>query len=156
MTGKIRGAVVLAGAAPPQTGRVQASQAGHSRTLRPGARHRPGRVERDPGESSIDVELLKEKISIPEDGIFIGVEHLFIKENQFTEARNYYINDSLVAQDFELVKYAPVFKGVLMDEAEDAWFYGPLGWEKISELELSHEAFDSKIPLPAFRVKITD
>ncbi|PTX42398.1 carboxypeptidase-like protein [Christiangramia gaetbulicola] len=113
-------------------------------------------VERDPGESSIDVELLKEKISIPEDGIFIGVEHLFIKENQFTEARNYYINDSLVAQDFELVKYAPVFKGVLMDEAEDAWFYGPLGWQKISELELSHEAFDSKIPLPAFRVKITD
>ncbi|TRO65291.1 carboxypeptidase-like regulatory domain-containing protein [Christiangramia sabulilitoris] len=113
-------------------------------------------IKRDPGESSIVVELLKEKISIPEDGIFIGVEHLFIRENQFTETRNYYINDSLVAQDFELVKYAPVFKGVLRDEAEDAWFYGPLGWEKISELELSHEAFDSKIPLPDFKVKMTD
>ncbi|QYA25821.1 carboxypeptidase-like regulatory domain-containing protein [Gramella sp. MT6] len=113
-------------------------------------------VERGSRESRVDVNLLQEKISIPEDGFFIGVEHLFIKENQFREARNYYINDSLVAQDFEITKYAPVFKGVLMDEAEDAWFYGPLGWEKISELELTHEAFNSKIPLPAFQVKITD
>lgn len=113
-------------------------------------------VERVAGESSVDVDLLQEKISIPTNGFFIGVEHLFIKENQFREVRNYYINDSLVAENFELTKYAPIFKAVLLDEADDAWFYGPSGWERISKLELSHEAFNSKIPIPAFRIKITD
>ena len=113
-------------------------------------------IERASGESKVDVELLQEKIKIPENGFFIGVEHLFIKENQYREIRSYYINDSLVAPDFEIIKYAPVFKGELVDKAHNAWFYGPDGWEKISKLELTHEAFDSKIPLPAFKVRITD
>ena len=113
-------------------------------------------VQRNSRDSSVEIDLLREKIEIPENGFFIGVEHLFIKENQFREARNYYINDSLVAQNFELTKYAPVFKGILVDKDHDAWYYGLAGWERISKLELSHEAFESRIPLPAFKIRITD
>ena len=67
-------------------------------------------VEREAKKARVDVDLLSEKISIPDDGFFVGVEHLFIKENKYREARNYYINDSLVAPDFEIIKYAPVLK----------------------------------------------
>ncbi len=115
-------------------------------------------IEREAGESSLNIELLDQKIRIPEQGFFVGVEHLFIKKNQYTETKDYYINDSLVAQDFQIIKYAPIFKGELVENDNDfnAWFFGPEGWESISEFELSHSAFGSKIPLPSFRIKITD
>lgn len=114
-------------------------------------------LEKNIRSENLKVDLIDQKIRIPSDGFFIGVEHLFIKENQFSQIRDYFINDSLVAEDFEQVKYAPVFKGALVDPQDaNSWYFSPNGWKKIESLDLSHKTFESGIPVPIFKIKLTD
>lgn len=115
-------------------------------------------LEKKPGEKSMKVELLNKKIQIPENGFYVGLEHLFIKENEYTEVKNYYINDSLVAENFPYKRYAPVYKGVFAEPSEDlkVYYYQPGGWVNISNWEISKRNLENNYITPVFKIKITD
>lgn len=115
-------------------------------------------LEKSENRSKLEIDLLEEKIRVPQEGVFIGLEHLFIKENQFKEVKDYYINDSLVAQDFETIKYAPIYRGSLLsrDAAAGMYYYEPGGWVRIENWELSTEFFGNRIPSPVFKLKFTN
>lgn len=110
------------------------------------------------GKSRMRLDLLKEKIRIPKEGIFIGLEHLFIKENQFSEVKDYIINDSLVATNYKTTKYAPIYLGSLQPRFYDnaIYYYEPGGWVRIENWDLSAKFFGNKIPSPVFKLKFTD
>ena len=115
-------------------------------------------LERPENKSRLQVDLVNEKIRIPEEGFFIGLEHLFIKENQFREVKDFYINDSLVARDFATLKYAPVYRGILQSRNSEVetFYYQPGGWVRIDNWELGTEFFGNRVPAPVFKIKFTD
>ncbi len=115
-------------------------------------------LEKPQNKSKLEINLLREKILVPKKGVFIGLEHLFIKENQFKEIKDYYINDSLVAEDFETIKYAPIYRGSLLskDSAAGMYYYEPGGWVRIENWELSTDFFGNRIPSPVFKLKFTN
>ena len=115
-------------------------------------------LEKSSDKSRMKVELLDHKIEVPENGFFVGLEHLFIKENEYSEVRDYYINDSLVASDFEYKKYAPVYKGVFteQDPKLKVFYYKPGGWENISNWDISRENSEENYIAPIFKIRITD
>lgn len=115
-------------------------------------------VEKPFGKNSMKIDLLDEKIQIPKEGFYVGVEHLFIKENQFQEIKDYYINDSLVAKDYAVTKYAPIYRGSLEERNSGSkmYFYHPGGWSRIENWDLSNDFFGNKIPVLEFKIIITD
>lgn len=114
-------------------------------------------LQKKAAENKMKIELLDERIRIPQSGFFVGVEHLFISENRFTETKNYYINDSLVAEDYAVTKFAPIFKAEIVKKEDiNTWFFSPSGWRKITEFDLRHKVFDGGVPIPIFKIKLTD
>ncbi|WP_300434490.1 carboxypeptidase-like regulatory domain-containing protein [Christiangramia sp.] len=115
-------------------------------------------LEKSSGQSRMKVELLDKKIEVPENGFFVGLEHLFLKENEFKEVKDYYINDSLVAKEFEYKKYAPVYKGVFTKQDSDlkVYYYQPGGWVNISNWEINREESEENYIAPVFKIRITD
>ena len=115
-------------------------------------------IEKVPGKSNIEVGLLDQKIQVPENGFFVGLEHLFIEENKYTEVKDYYINDSLVAKDFEYQRYAPVYKGIFADRDSDlkVYYYQPQGWVNVSSWDITREESNENYVAPIFKIRITD
>ncbi|MFI2742530.1 carboxypeptidase-like regulatory domain-containing protein [Zhouia sp. PK063] len=115
-------------------------------------------LQRAVGKESLVVNLLPYKIEIPENGFYIAVEHLFIKENEFTEKRNVIVNDTVVYPNYKLVKYAPIFKGVLEEKYKNikCYYLSLNGWKKMNTLDTSNKVFKNKILAPAFVVKFSD
>ena len=115
-------------------------------------------VQKDRAQLKTKIDLLKDKIKIPENGFFIAVEHLFIPENKFVEIKTFKVNDSLVYKDVKLEKYAPIFKGVLEENngGFNSYYQSISGWKKMNNLDNSSDLLDGKLPAPAFKVEITD
>lgn len=114
-------------------------------------------LEKKEGNDRITINLLDRKIRIPENGFFVGVEHLFIPQNRFYEEKDIIINDTLVAENYRHEQYGPIFKcKVVKEEENKTWFYGPQGWEHISQMMFTHKVFDSGTLKPIFKIKITD
>lgn len=109
-------------------------------------------------DSRLVVNLLPEKIIVPDSGFFVGLEHIFIPENIYRETKDYYINDSLVAKNFTQEKYAPVYRGMLMPQNSGVkiYYHEPGGWVRVENWELSTEFFQDRIPAPIFKIKFTD
>lgn len=109
-------------------------------------------------DSRMEVNLLNENIRVPESGFFVGLEHIFIPENIYHETKNFYINDSLVAENYTHEKYAPVYRGILLprDSKVKMYYYNPSGWVRIENWDLSTEFFQDRIPAPLFKIKFTD
>ncbi|UGU15071.1 carboxypeptidase-like regulatory domain-containing protein [Sinomicrobium kalidii] len=115
-------------------------------------------VQRIPLRSKTEINLLEHRIRIPDNGFFVAVEHLFIKENAYRETRDIRVNDTIIYNGVTITKYAPVFKGVLEanDEAFDAYYRSTDGWKKMNRLDTSSPVFGNKVPAPAFKVRVTD
>lgn len=118
-------------------------------------------IEREDHRAKAKIPLLKYKISIPKEGFFVAVEHLFIEENKYIEKKDYRVyreTDTLHYKDYKVVKYLPVFKGVLEEGGEDfkSFFKDINGWKKMNNLDNSHSVFKGEIPAPAFKIKLTD
>ncbi|TDN88788.1 carboxypeptidase-like protein [Salegentibacter sp. 24] len=118
-------------------------------------------IERGNNSFKTKISLLKYRISIPEEGFFVAVEHLFIKENEYLEENDYRLfkkTDTLLYKDVRQVKYLPVFKGVLVDESSNfiSYFKDTEAWKKITDLDNSNPVFKGEIPSPAFKITLTD
>jgi len=115
-------------------------------------------VTKPVGKNKVDVELLDQKIQIPEGGFYIGLEHLFIKENEYFEVKDYYINNELVAEDYRNKRYGPVYKGVFAPEESSfkVYFFEPGGWVDIRTWDITYNDREGKYVMPEFRIKITD
>ena len=115
-------------------------------------------VEKNETKSSLEIDLLKKKIQIPENGFYVGLEHLFIKENEYTEVKDYYVNNELVAMDYENRRYGPVYKGVFAgpDSNYKVYYYQPGGWADIRSWNITYQDRADKYVAPVFKIKITD
>ena len=86
---------------------------------------------------------------------------MFIEENKYIEEKDYRVyrqTDTLIYEDFKVVKYLPVFKGVLEEEDENfnSFFKDTNGWKKMNNLDNSHSVFKGEVPAPAFKITLTD
>lgn len=115
-------------------------------------------VEKPSGKSAVEVNLLSERIQINKNGFFVGVEHLFIPENRYKEVTNFYINDSLVAKEYAVEKYGPIFRGTLKKRKKysQMYYYRPEGWTRIENWNLLDDFFDNRIPSLVFKIILTD
>lgn len=115
-------------------------------------------VTKPVGKNKVDVELLNQKIQIPEGGFYIGLEHLFIKENEYFEVKDYYINNELVAEDYRNKRYGPVYKGVFAPEESNfkVYFFEPGGWVDIRTWDITYDDREGKYVIPEFKIKITN
>lgn len=115
-------------------------------------------VEKVPGKSSLEIDLLDKKVQIPEEGFYVGLEHLFLKENEYTEVKDFYINNEMVAKDFENKRYAPVYKGIFAEADSNikVYFYQPGGWVDIRSWDITYQDRANKFVAPVFKIKITD
>ncbi|PKD18350.1 hypothetical protein APR41_04140 [Salegentibacter salinarum] len=118
-------------------------------------------IERRSNSFKTKIPLLQYRIPIPKEGFFVAVEHLFIKENEYIEKKDYKIyreNDTLLYDNFRVVKYLPVFKGVLEKKKHDfnSYFKDTNGWKKMNSLDNSHQVFKGEYPAPAFKITLTD
>lgn len=114
-------------------------------------------VEKPAGRSKIKIDLLKERVLIPKHGFYVGLEHLFIAENQYEETKDFYLNDSLVAKDYAVKKYAPIYKGTLKEKDEiKMYYFRPEGWIPIENWDLSNDFFENKVPVTEFKIILTD
>lgn len=115
-------------------------------------------LEKSPFENSLKVELLERKIKVPENGFFVGLEHIFIKSNEYKEVKDYYMNDTLVAKDFEYKRYAPVYRGVFTEKADDlkVYYYQPGGWVDISNWIIEREENEKNYVAPVFKIRLTN
>ena len=115
-------------------------------------------VEKIPGKSSLEIQLLEKNIQIPENGYYIGLEHLFLKENEYVEVKDFYMNNEMVAKDFENKRYGPVYKGVFAgpDSNYKVYFYQPGGWVDIRSWDITYQNRAEKYVAPVFKIKITD
>ena len=115
-------------------------------------------VRREPLSFKAEISLLPHYIRIPDNGFFVAVEHLFIKENAYKETRTLRVNDTLTYDNVSVVKYAPVFKGVLERDDENfrSYYRSTDGWKKMNRLDTSNPVFGNRIPVPAFKLKITN
>jgi len=118
-------------------------------------------VERGNNRFKTKIPMLKYRISIPEEGFFVAVEHLFIAENKYVEKKDYRVyrdNDTLLYKDFEVVKYSPIFEGVLEEDDKNfkSFFKDIKGWKKMNNLDNSHSVFNGEVPAPAFKITLTD
>ncbi|WP_026915529.1 carboxypeptidase-like regulatory domain-containing protein [Christiangramia portivictoriae] len=115
-------------------------------------------VTKPTGKNRLDVALLDRKIQVPEEGFYIGLEHLFITENQYFEVKDYYINNELVAEDYRNKRYGPVYKGVFAPEESNfkVYFFEPGGWVDIRTWNITYNDRKGKYVMPEFKVKITD
>ena len=115
-------------------------------------------IQKGQAQFRTKIDLLKYRIKIPENGFFVAVEHLFIPENEFTEVKTFKVNDSLIYRDVPLVKYAPIFKGVLEENNSDfkSYYRSISGWKMMNHLDSSNRLLEGKIPAPGFKVEITN
>lgn len=118
-------------------------------------------IERGDNRFKTKIPMLRYRIPIPKEGFFVAVEHLFIEENKYIEEKDYRVyrqTDTLIYEDFKVVKYLPVFKGVLEEEDENfnSFFKDTNGWKKMNNLDNSHSVFKGEVPAPAFKITLTD
>ncbi len=105
------------------------------------------------------IDLQAFKLRVPEKGFFVAVEHLFIAENEYREKKTIQVNDTLVLKDFVSVKHAPIFKGVLETNREEdlgAYYWSIQGWRTMARLNMGDSVIEDKIPVPAFKVILSD
>ncbi|MDR5590783.1 carboxypeptidase-like regulatory domain-containing protein [Christiangramia sp. SM2212] len=115
-------------------------------------------LEKSPFETNMKVELLDKKIRVPEEGFFVGLEHIFIKTNEYKEVKDYYMNDTLVAKDYENKRYAPVYRGVFTDKSDDlkVYYYEPGGWVDISAWDIKGDVSEKSYVAPVFKIRLTN
>ncbi len=115
-------------------------------------------VTKPVGKNKVDVELLDQKIQIPEEGFYVGLEHIFITENEYFEVKDYYINNELVAEDYRNKRYGPVYKGVFAPEESNfkIYFFEPGGWVDIRTWDITYNDREWKYVMPEFKIKITN
>ncbi|WP_373058944.1 carboxypeptidase-like regulatory domain-containing protein [Zunongwangia sp. H14] len=118
-------------------------------------------ITKKPNRFQIKIPLLEYEIFIPEEGFFVAVEHLFIEENKYVEEKDYRIyreKDTVVYKDLKIVKYLPVFKGVLEEEgnSSNSFFKDTNGWKKMNILDHSNPVLKGEIPAPAFKITLTN
>ncbi|WBL26672.1 carboxypeptidase-like regulatory domain-containing protein [Zunongwangia sp. HGR-M22] len=115
-------------------------------------------IEKAPNQFKTKIDMLPYKIPVPESGFFVAVEHLFIKENSYYEKKDYRVNDTIIYKNVELRKYGPVFKGVLEEYSPNfsSYYKDTSGWRKMNTLDNSNDAFSGKLPVPAFKIILTD
>lgn len=115
-------------------------------------------VTKPVGKNKVDVELLDKKIQIPEEGFYVGLEHIFITENEYFEVKDYYINNELVAEDYRNKRYGPVYKGVFAPEESNfkVYFFEPGGWVDIRTWDITYNDREGKYVMPEFKIKITN
>jgi len=60
--------------------------------------------------------------------------------------------------NFKVVKYIPVFKGVLEDKGQNfnSFFKDTNGWKEMNNLDNSNQAFKGANLAPAFKITLTD
>lgn len=115
-------------------------------------------IEKSRSQFVVTVPMQQYRIYVPANGFFIAVEHLFIKENRYREINDYVVNDTLFYKDVSVIKYAPVFTGILEDDNEQysSYYKHVNGWKKMNKLDTSNKMFGGKIPAPAFEVRLTN
>lgn len=112
-------------------------------------------LEKPGVRNSLKVDVSNFYIQVPKEGFFIALEHLFINENAYKEVHNYRVNDT-VYKDAGMIKYAPVFEGILEENNDDfnSYYLSVTGWRKMNKLNV--EKFGGEVPAPAFLLKFTD
>ena len=115
-------------------------------------------IQKEASQFKSKIDMLPYKIAVPKDGFFVAVEHLFIEENAYFEEKDYRVNDTIIYRDVKLRKYGPVFSGVLEEYGEDfnSYYKDVNGWRKMDNLDNSNEVFSGMLPVPAFKITMTD
>jgi len=115
-------------------------------------------IEKSPNQIRTKIDMMPYKIPVPDDGFFVAVEHLFIPENAYFEEKDYRVNDTIIYHDVKMRKYGPIFKGVLEENSEDfnSYYKDTNGWRKMNHLDNSNKVFSGKLPVPAFKITLTD
>lgn len=115
-------------------------------------------IQKEASQFKSKIDMLPYKIPVPMDGFFVAVEHSFIEENAYFEQKDYRVNDTIVYRDVKLRKYGPVFSGVLEEYGEDfnSYYKDVNGWRKMDNLDNSNEVFSGMLPVPAFKITMTD
>ncbi len=115
-------------------------------------------IQKEANQFKSKIDMLPYKILVPEDGFFVAVEHLFIEENGYFEEKDYRVNDTIIYRDVKLHKYGPVFSGVLEEYGENfnSYYKDINGWRKMNYLDNSNEVFSGMLPVPAFKITLTD
>ena len=76
----------------------------------------------------------------------------------YFEEKDYRVNDTIIYRDVKLRKYGPVFSGVLEEYGEgfNSYYKDTNGWQKMDNLDNSNEVFSGMLPVPAFKITLTD
>ncbi|MDG3583908.1 carboxypeptidase-like regulatory domain-containing protein [Galbibacter pacificus] len=108
-------------------------------------------------DRKIQVDLSGYSIKVPDNGFFIAVEHLFIKENSYEEKIDVRLNDSIY-KNVGTIRYGPIFKGVEEDkDVSNSYYMSNKGWKSMKELNIPQYGSmfkEGKIASPAFKVKV--
>ncbi|MEH6658272.1 carboxypeptidase-like regulatory domain-containing protein [Leeuwenhoekiella marinoflava] len=110
-------------------------------------------------DRQISLDLKHYKLQVPADGFFIVVEHLFIESNRFTETISVKVNDSVGIKQYQVERYAPIFKGIEIRESEEksrCYYSGISGWKPINLLDTKSSVLQGRFPAPAFKLLFTD
>ena len=116
-------------------------------------------ISRSEEQRKLKIDLTPYRLEIPDEGIFVAVEHLFIEENAFIEKVPVRLNDSAAVTMYELTRYGPIFKGVETNanEADQRAFYRSIeGWKPVDLLNTKGSTLDGKFPAPAFKITFTN
>ena len=91
-------------------------------------------------------------------GLFIVVEHIFIPENRFLERLSIKDAETGNFKTYEVARYAPIFKGIEVDQKSDSRsYYKSLeGWKAVAQLNTANSILAGSAPAPAFKVLFTD
>ena len=115
-------------------------------------------LKKEANARSIKIDLLPYKIAISQKGLFIVVEHIFIPENRFLERLSIKDAETGNFKTYEVARYAPIFKGVEVDQKSDSRsYYKSLeGWKAVAQLNTANSILAGSAPAPAFKVLFTD
>lgn len=116
-------------------------------------------ISRDDTERKLEIDLLPYRLRVPEKGIFVCVEHLFIEENAFVEEIPVKLNDTAAVKLYEVTRYGPIFKGIEVsqkDDEERSFYRSITGWKPVNLLNTQGSTLEGKFPAPAFKLVFTD
>ena len=115
-------------------------------------------LKKEANARSIKIDLLPYKIAVPQKGLFIVVEHIFIPENRFLERLSIKDAEKGNFKTYEVARYAPIFKGIEVDQKSDSRsYYKSLeGWKPVAQLNTANSILAGSAPAPAFKVLFTD
>ncbi len=99
------------------------------------------------GVNEIIVDLIDEKLIIPDTGFFVVLERLYIDQNRLLN--KYYKKDKNLIE----YSYQPTIGMVNNDENKNTWWYFGGTWNSISELQ---KRFTFDIKDIAMNIKLTN